>query len=115
MRRKKTKKQEKLEAKFNEVMAAHLRERGATTNEGKFSGWYMLSLETRAGPLVANLHGTWIAMRFVDVDRAKAILPHSLHDQLNGYSGKYNIHYGEIHDLDCCKRVLDRALGEVEL
>lgn len=113
--KRKTKKQERLEAKFDEAMAAHLQERGATTNEGKFSGWYVLSLPTRAGPLVIKANGTWLAMRFVDIDRAKAILPHGQYDQLNGYSGKYNIHYGEIHDLDCCKRVLDHALRDVAL
>ena len=113
--KKKTKKQERLEAKFDKEMEAHLRELGAATNEGEFSGWYLLALPTRAGPLVIKTNGTWLAMRFVDIDRARAILPHGQYDQLNGYSGKYNIHYGEIADLDCCKRILDRALNEVAL
>jgi len=113
--KRKTKKQEKLEAKFNEAMTAHLQELGAVTNEGKFSGWYELSLPTRAGPLVIIVNEDWLAMRFVEVDRAKEILPHGQQDQLNGYSGKYNIHYGDIADLECCKRILDRALDEVRL
>jgi len=113
--KRKTKKQEKLEAKFNEAMTAHLRELGAVTNEGEFSGWYKLALPTRAGPLVIIVNDDWLAMRFVDIERARGILPHSHYDQLNGHSGKYNIHYGEIDDLDCCKRILDRALAEVAL
>jgi hypothetical protein len=63
---------------------------GAVRTCGYLSNMYELALETGVGPLLVQPNGDWVAMRFVDVDRAKAVLPHRLEDPLNPHSGKYN-------------------------
>jgi hypothetical protein len=53
-------------------------------------------VETRAGRLRVTCYGDWLACRFDDVDRAKALLPHGPGERLNSYSGKWNFHFGRI-------------------
>lgn len=110
--RRKTKKQQGLEAEFDKAVETHLRQMGAADNDGYLSNMYPLRLDTEAGPLLAVSNGTWVAMRFEDVERAKGLLPHGYSDRLNEFSGKYNVHFEDdrIADLEGCLRVLDALL-----
>lgn len=113
--KRKTKKQERLEKAFDEAMEEVLRSRGAVENTGWLSNMYPLRLPTEAGDLLAVTNGTWVAMRFEDVERAKTVLPHGYGDRLNRYTGKYNIHFHEhgVGDLDYCRRRLEVVLEPV--
>jgi len=113
--RRKTKKQQRLEAAFDQAVEKHLRGLGATDNEGDFRNMYPLRLPTDVGDLLAHPNGTWVAMRFADVDRAKQRLPHGFHDRLNGYSGKYNVHFADdaVGDIACVLRTIDSMLRDV--
>jgi hypothetical protein len=90
--RRKTKKILKLEAEFDTRLRELLTTRfGAGTNTVHLAGMYELALETEVGPLLVEPNGSWAAMRFVDVERAKTRLPHRLMEgPLNPFSGKYN-------------------------
>lgn len=114
--KKKTKKQLRAEAKFNTAVLDHMRSRGARDND--IEGWknmYSMVIDTQVGPLIFNTNDTWVAMRFVDVERANSVLPHGYGDRLNRYSGKYNIHFGAdgIHDVEYCLKQIDRMLEPV--
>lgn len=79
---------------FDQQLREVLRDRfAAVPNEGFLSNMYELSLETKVGTLLVQPNGYYVSMRFVDVDRAKALLPHSSGDVLNPFSGKYNSPY----------------------
>lgn len=54
------------------------------------AGGYDCTLQTEAGPLSVSVYDDWVACRFEDVDRAKALLPHGYHDRLNRHTGKWN-------------------------
>lgn len=113
--KRKTRKQQRLEAKFMEAVEARLREIGAADNEGEWKFMYPLCLETEVGDLVIHVHETWVAMRFADVERARQRLPHGFYDRLNRYSGKYNVHFSDdgVADLECVFRTIDGALADV--
>jgi hypothetical protein len=113
--RRKTKKQQRLEDAFDVAVEEHLREKGATTNEGYLSNMYPLRLPTDVGDLLVHANGSWVAMRFVDVERAKQRLPHGFYDRLNQFSGKYNAHFSDdgVGDLECVRRTLDSMLADV--
>lgn len=64
-------------------------ERGGAANDDG-----TLVIETTAGVLGITPMGDWIAGRFLDVDRAKRVLPHGNLDRLNAFSGKWNFHFG---------------------
>jgi hypothetical protein len=55
-----------------------------------------LFLETTAGTLAINPMGDWIAGRFLDVERAKQVLPHRAFTDRLSPSGKWNFHYGRM-------------------
>jgi hypothetical protein len=78
---------------------------------------YPLRLETLAGDLDIHIHETWVAMRFIDVERAKAYLPHGISTAfgMNPYSGKYNVHFHdeEIGKLEHCRRTVEFLLQPV--
>lgn len=114
--RRKTKKTLKLEGEFDarlrELLAEHF---DAVPNEGFLSNMYPLALETRAGTLLVSPNGSWVAMRFLDVERAKTLLPHRLMEgPLNPYSGKYNsMHFDPGDDvqlrLDVVQNMIERV------
>jgi hypothetical protein len=93
-----TRQKAQADAAFQAACERALRDLGATPNEpGAFHGY---SIETRAGALAINVYptslpepGGWLAMRFADVERARALGLSAL----NPHSGKYNIDslYGE--------------------
>ncbi len=70
---------------FPAAVAAALRELGAS--EGGPYGW---QVATRAGLLDGRPYEDWIACRFADVARARAIAPCG---SLNPFSGKWNWHF----------------------
>lgn len=75
---------------FVEATTAMLHRLGARPNP---SGWYALRLDTLAGELEFTVHDGWLAARFTDLDRAKALLnPRGY--RLNQFSGKWNFHFG---------------------
>lgn len=115
--RRKTKKQQKIEAKFMAAVEERLRELGAHDNEGWWSFMYPLCIETDAGDLVIHVHETWVAMRFADVERAKGHVPHRLMDPrgMNPYTGKYNAHFGEkgVAQPEACIAYLETMLAPV--
>jgi hypothetical protein len=80
----------RVEREFEKRLRELLVGRGAQENRLFLWSMYPLVLETTVGPLLVHGHGNWVAMRFVDLERAKALLPHGRMDPLNPYSGKYN-------------------------
>lgn len=58
--------------------------------------FYPLRIETAAGPLDLWPQDEWLACRFVDVERAKALLGAGWHGKLNPISGKWNHHPGQL-------------------
>lgn len=79
---------------FVTAMTAMLHRLGARPNP---LGWYAVRMHTMAGELELSVHDGWLAARFVDLDRAKALLnPRGqLGDgRLNPFSGKWNFHFG---------------------
>lgn len=115
--RRKTKRQQKLEEQFDAAVEELLRGMGATDNEGYLSNMYPLRLETDVGDLLADVNGTWVAMRFEDVERAKQRLPHEMHDRLNRFSGKYNVHFSDdaVGDLEGVRRTIVSVLEPVRV
>lgn len=85
---------------------------GAVRNDRYLSSMYELVLDTNVGLLLVQPHGDWVAMRFVDVDRASLVL-HRLTDPFNPYSGKYNAVFPDDSDvharLDTVKRMIQKA------
>lgn len=71
---------------FKNAAEAMLRDLGAVDGDR----WYILRLETIAGPLDLCPRDNWLACRFVDVDQARQVLGRDL--RLNGFSGKWNFH-----------------------
>lgn len=62
---------------------------------------HMYVIDTTAGPLQLSIWDSMIVTRFVDLQRAKAALPHQfMHDRLNPFSGKWNWDGGLIHEQD---------------
>jgi hypothetical protein len=79
---------------FVEVMTAMLHRMGARPNP---ASWYALRLHTLAGELELSVYDGWLATRFIDPDRANALLnPRGQLGgcRLNPYSGKWNFHFG---------------------
>ncbi len=97
--------------RFVEGVLAHLREIGATENTEKFGRMYPWSLETRLGTLIVSIHGHWVAMRFVDVERAAQELDRNA--GLNTYSGKWNYHPSREGDVEDRLRGLKYMLSRV--
>jgi hypothetical protein len=110
----KTQKTLKLESEFNDRLKQFLTERfGAVRNEVYLGNMYELALATEVGPLLVQPNGSWVAMRFVEVERAKMRLSSSYlagYD-FNSYSGKYNSVF--LDDLDIQGR-LDVVQGMIE-
>lgn len=73
---------------FKSACEAMLRRLGAVES----AGLYPLRIETAAGPLDLWPQDNWLACRFVDVERAKALLGDGWHGKLNPISGKWNHH-----------------------
>lgn len=71
---------------FKSEVETMLRELGAVDGDR----WYILRLETAAGPLDLCPQDNWLACRFVDVDRGKLLLRKD--PRLNPFSGKWNFH-----------------------
>ena len=61
---------------------------GATRNQ---AGTYDYTVATVAGKLYVTVYDNWIACRFEEPERAKAISD----TRLNPYSGKWNHHYDD--------------------
>ena len=74
------------EAKLAKLIAKGLEQRGATTVPDPYRPRY--AIETKAGTLTVTPMAGWIACRFEDVERAKAVLGSD--DRLNRWSGKWN-------------------------
>ena len=55
---------------FQAACTAMLRELGAVDT----GDWYTMQIQTAAGPLDLWPHDTWLACRFVEVERVKALL-----------------------------------------
>lgn len=100
---------------FDAAVEAHFRKMGAKDNVGHLSFMYPLRLATLAGDLLVDMNGTWVAMRFVQVDSAKKLLPHCLHDRLNQFSGKYNVEFSdeECANLICVTEMINSLLEAV--
>ncbi len=71
---------------FKAEVAKRLIALGATRNS---DGWYDFTVATVAGTLRVTVYDNWIACRFEEPERAKAISD----TRLNPYSGKWNHHY----------------------
>ncbi len=97
--------------RFVEGVLAYLREIGAAENTEKFGRMYPWALETRLGTLIVSIHGGWVAMRFVDVDRAAKDLTRN--QGLNTYSGKWNYHPSREDDVEDRLRGLKYMLSRV--
>lgn len=54
------------------------------------SGMYPYAVETVAGTLRLDIHDSWIACRFYDVERAKQHVCSDPYARLNPHSGKWN-------------------------
>jgi hypothetical protein len=93
---------------FKGAVEAMLRELGAVDGDR----WYILRLDTAAGPLDLCPQDNWLACRFVDVDRAWQVLGKD--PRLNGFSGKWNFH-PDVADADAVidirHRIEQRLLG----
>lgn len=110
----KTKQVIRLEREFDQALRERLAARfGATRNDGFLRNMYELKLETKAGTLLVQPNGDWVAMRFLDVDRAKTLLPHRLMEgPLNPYSGKYNSLF--LDGIDDVQARVDVVQGMIE-
>lgn len=105
----------KIEQQFNEALRNRLTARfGASRNEGYLSNMYELRLETKAGTLLVQPSGSWVAMRFVEVERAKEILPHRREGPLNPFSGKYNsLFLDEVEDIEARVDIVQNMIERV--
>ncbi len=101
--------------RLDQAIAAHLRGRGARANDVLFPGMYPLVLDTELGPLLLDPKDGWVAMRFAEVSRACAALPHMQADRLNRHSGKYNVHFPKGASLEHRLAMLNAALEPVGL
>ena len=72
---------------FKAEMGRRLADLGATRNQGG----YEYAVATVAGNLYVTVYDDWIACRFEEPERAKAISD----TRLNPYSGKWNHHYDD--------------------
>ncbi len=72
---------------------------------------YCSRFMTLAGPLDATVYDGWIATRFEDVARARALLGVVGEGAINPHSGKWNMHFHE-HELkrpaECAQKVFRR-------
>ncbi len=93
----------KAEEHFKEVVTNYIVSRGA--KPGRF---YTHELETPAGLLHISVYGSWIATRFDDVAKGRAITS-AIGSGCNPYTGKWNFHYfdGSIESLSP-----ERAISE---
>ena len=84
--------------RLTRILARYLATLGAQTEEtsDRSTGPQAMYIETLAGRLQITCYGDWLACRFDDVDRAKALLPHGPGERLNSHSGKWNFHFGRI-------------------
>lgn len=81
-----TKAEQANRAWFKAEVARRLTGLGATRNQ---RGMYDYAVATVAGNLLVTVYDNWIACRFEEPERAKAISD----ARLNPYSGKWNHHY----------------------
>jgi len=99
---------------FNRRIVEHLQDIGAAPPEHPWMGW---TVQTSVGPLVIRPVDNFVAMRFEDPARAVALLGDrriGLADEVNPYSGKWNIHYDVFpEDVDTAIREIDRRLAKV--
>ena len=86
---------------FKSEVETMLRELGAVDGDR----WYILRLETAAGPLDLCPQDNWLACRFVDVDRARQVL--GKNPRLNTFSGKLNSH-PDVADADAVADIRQR-------
>lgn len=77
---------------FDRTVARHIRVTYDALPPEESYGVFVL--KTRAGLLSVGPRGTWIHLRFRDPERAVQLIPH-LGEQLNRYSGKWNIHLSD--------------------
>jgi hypothetical protein len=84
-----------------EMCAALMVELGATKTP---RAWCAESYElmTKAGIIDVSLYGSWTALRFRDLDKAKALLPFEFRiTHANRFSGKWNLVWADhVHPMD---------------
>lgn len=78
-------------AEFNDKARALLARCGATLVEPNLGTSPEYQLETRAGRLRVTPYGDWCALRFAEVDRARADARIDGTGDLNPHSGKWNL------------------------
>lgn len=102
-----------LNAAFVEAMTAMLHRVGATPNP---TGWYALRLHTLAGRLEISVLDGWVAARFIEPDRAKALLSTDGDlgsSRLNPFSGKWNFHFGRWDRIEDAVELVEAELRAV--
>jgi len=109
----------KAERANREWFKAEINRRLAALGAIRNQGGYEYAVATVAGSLYVTVYDDWIACRFEEPERAKAISD----TRLNPYSGKWNHHYDDAdfksrrttqHCVDYFFLELDRYLPEVK-
>jgi hypothetical protein len=78
-------------------------------------GLHDVELETKVGPLDLTAYDGWLAARFVDVPRARALLNPAAAwtSRLNPVSGKWNFHFDDSVTPEIAVEYIGRHLREV--
>jgi hypothetical protein len=82
-------------AKLGAAVSAFVLEKGGWVEMKWSTGHDSYVLPTSLGPMYVHVIDDWIACRFEDVTRARAVLPHGWTSRLNPHSGKWNWGCGE--------------------
>ena len=90
MKKATTKKRQGFYNSFKQAVTEYLISKGAVAAD-----FYEFQIETTLGLLHVTPFDNWIATRFDDVDRAKAVLGSGRDVRLNPCSGKWNFHFAD--------------------